>query len=188
MRRAPFVLVLALLAAGCGATPGAFVPAVKAPPQRAALDWVEPYPAQKPALVFGVESFAVTGGGWRADVSVRNRSDVGWELGARGSIERAFGVLLFPNDDLDELDRRNRQGTLPPVRPATAYAPPLPEVLEPGATWTGTISAPGPLAAGLWVRLSFGPFTSVGEPPPGTQPTVVWFTDHALRLRRSPGA
>ena len=70
----------------------------------------------------------------------------------------AFGVLLFPNDDLDELERRNRDGTLPAIRHATTYAPALPLVLRPGKTWRGTISAPGALAGGLWVRLSFGPF------------------------------
>ncbi len=52
----------------------------------------------------------------------------------------------------------------------------------PGQTWKGTIAAPGALAGGLWVRLSFGPFTSVGDPPEGAQPQVVWFTDHAHRL------
>ncbi len=181
---APLTVLLPLLAVGCGTSATTFVPSVKAPPQQAALGWQEPYPAEKPALVFGVRSFAVTETGWRAAVSVENRSDVGWEVGApRLTVERAFGVLLFPNDDLDELETRNRQGTLPSLRRATAYVPPLPQVLEPGATWSGTISAPGPLAGGLWLRVSFGTFTSVGDPPEGAQPQLVWFTDHAYRLR-----
>lgn len=180
-------LLVAASAVGCGTTTTApFVPSVKAPPQVARLDWREHYPAQKPALVFGVRSFAVTETGWRADISVENRSDVGWEVGApRLTVERAFGVLLFPDDDLGELEARNREGTLPALRRATAYAPPLPQVLEPGDSWSGTISAPGPLAAGLWLRVSFGTFTSVGDPPPGAQPQVIWFTDHAYRLAKS---
>jgi len=184
MRPAALLLPIVLLSAGCGTTSTAFVPSVKAPPQRAELGWVERYPAQQPALVFGVRSFAVTREGWSAAVSVQNVSRVSWEVGEpRLTIERAFGVLLFPDDDLHELERRNRNGTLPAIRSATAYDPPLPRVLEPGATWSGTISAPGPLAGGLWVRLSLGTFTSVGDPPDGAQPQVVWSTDHAYQLR-----
>jgi len=185
MRTALLLASLTLLLAGCGTGTTAFAPSVKAPPQQATLGWVEQYPAEKAALVFGVRSFAVTESGWRAVVSVENRSDVGWEVGApRLSVERAFGVLLFPNDNLGELDTRNRNGTLPALRRATGYVPQLPAVLEPGAKWSGTISAPGPLAGGLWLRVSFGTFTSVGAPPEGAQPQVIWFTDHAYRLRR----
>ena len=90
--------------------------------------------------------------------------------------------MLFPNDDLKALEDRNRRGDLPGIRQATAYRPALPSVLRPGATWRGTISAPGALAGGLWVRISFGPFVSLSNPPPGTDSPVVWFTDHAYRL------
>ena len=94
----------------------------------------------------------------------------------------AFGVLLFPNDDLDELERRNRSNDLPcdpagDLLPAgTSGRAPARRELE------GTISAPGALAGGLWVRLWFGPFASVGDPPEGADPRVVWFTDHAHQL------
>ena len=178
------VLVAAVAAAGCAAGDPVAVPAtVRAPPQTARLGWEEPYPAEKPALVFGVESFTVTRTGWSARISVENRSKGGWEVGdSRYAAELAFGVLLFPNDDLDELERRNRSRDLPAIRPATAYSPALPRVLKPGATWRGTISAPGALAGGLWARLSFGPFVSVGKPPAGADTLVVWFTDHAHHL------
>ena len=179
------LFLVALTVTGCGATDTtvAVPAAVKAPPQTARLGWEEPYPAAKAALVFGVSSFTVTRSGWAADLSVENTSQVGWEVGDPAkAAARAFGVLLFPNDDLDELDRRNRSGDLPAIRPAASYTPALPLVLRPGQTWRGTISAPGPLAGGLWVRISFGPFTSVGDPPEGAQPQVVWFTDHAHRL------
>ncbi len=95
--------------------------------------------------------------------------------------------MLFPNDDLDELEHRNRSGDLPAIRHATSYRPALPSVLRPGTTWRGTISAPGALAGGLWVRLSFGPFVSVGDPPDGAAPQVVWFTDHAYHLAEVAG-
>jgi hypothetical protein len=187
MRCAPLLLLLVAVT-GCGAAATAVPVTVKAPPQTAALDWQEPYPADTPALVFGVSSFTVTSGGWSAAVSVENRSTVGWKVGgALGSAGYAFGAMLFPNDDLNELDRLNRSGNLPGIRPATSYVPRLPAVLAPHTTWRGTISAPGPLAGGLWVRLSFGAFTSVGTPPTGTQNPVIWFTDHAHQLEQATG-
>jgi hypothetical protein len=189
MRRAlPLAALLAsvlLLLTGCGAgADGTAAPVtVKASPQTAKLGWVEPYPAEKPALVFGVSSFTVTDTGWSADISVENTSDIGWEIGdPRHEADLAFGVMLFPNDDVSELERRNRSGDLPAIREATSYEPTLPNVLRPGKTWKGVISAPGALAGGLWVRISFGTFVSVGEPPKGVNPSVQWFTDHAYHL------
>jgi hypothetical protein len=179
-----------LLGAGCASSgPTTTVPSlVRAPPQTAALGWSEPYPAKAPALVFEVSSFTVTDDGWRASVAVENRSDIAWKVGdSRYPSTLAFGVMLFPNDDLDELERRNREGTLPAIRHATGYAPGLPAVLKPGAAWRGTMSAPGALAGGLWLRLSFGPFVSVGDAPQGAAPEVVWFTDHAYRLEEVAG-
>lgn len=186
MRRLFVLTLLVLVAAGCGSARAPTAPAsVRAPPQTAQLDWEEPHPADGAALVFGVSSFTVSEDGWSADISVENRSQVGWEVGdPRDAVERMFGVLLFPNDDLDELERRNRSRDLPAIRRATSFTPALPVVLQPGKAWQGTISAPGALAGGLWVRLSFGTFTSVGKPPEGVDPRLVWFTDHAYRLER----
>ena len=174
-----------LLGAGCGSSggSGAVPSVVRAPPQEATLGWEETYPAEKPALVFGVGSFRVTRDGWAADISIENRSDVGWEVGdPRYEAGLQFGVMLFPDDDLKALEDRNRRGELPAIRHAATYRPALPSVLRPGSTWRGTISAPGALAGGLWVRVSFGPFVSVSDPPAGAASPVVWFTDHAYRL------
>ena len=187
MRRLLLLPMLALAAgcvvAGCGQTSPPASLVSRAPPQHAKLEWREPYPTTNPALVFGVSSFAVTAEGWRAVVSVENRSDVAWEVGDPDrAIERAFGVTLFPNDDPAEFERWNKAGELPAIRHATAYHPILPRVLDPGDTWKGTIAAPGALGGGLWVRLVFGTLTAVGDPPEGTEPQVVWFTDHAHRL------
>jgi len=187
MRRAlPLSLVLALLLlalSGC-AGGGAAVPvAVKAGPQTAKLDWIEPYPAKDPALVFKVASFTVTPTGWSAQISVQNTSDIGWGVGGkRYEAELAFGVMLFPNDDQKELEQRNRNKDMPALRAATSYTPALPAVIKAGTTWSGVISAPGALAAGLWVRLSFGPFRAVGDPPNGVSSDFQWFTDHAHQL------
>ena len=182
---APLLAAAALGLAGCGTTgEPATVPArLAAPPQTAKLDWLEPYTAKAPALVFGVTAFAVTADGWSADISVENRSDVGWKIvDRRHEDELGFGVMLFPTGDQKDAERLNNSLSLPTIRAATAYRPELPVVLEPGTTWRGTISAPGALAGGLWVRIAFGPFSSVGEPPKGVQTPVNWFTDHTYQL------
>jgi len=177
-------VAVGLLAAGCGSSGSVTVPAlVKAPPQKADLGWVEQYPTGKSALVFSVSSFAVTRAGWAADVSVENRTAVGWKVGdPTTSAELQFGVMLFPNDDLGALEQRSQTGDLPAIRQAARFEPALPSVLAPGARWRGTMSAAGALAGGLWIRLSFGPFASLGVPPAGAVSPVVWFTDHAHQL------
>jgi len=177
---------VATLVTGCsgGGSSTDVLPTVKAPPQTAELGWIENYPADQPALVFGVQSFTVTEDGWRAQISVQNRSDVGWQIGdANTEGELQFGVMLFPTNDHSELDRLTQQRNLPAIRTATSSAPALPEVLGPGATWRGTISAPGALAGGLWARISFGPFASEGDPPAGAQSPFSWITDHAYHLK-----
>ena len=91
--------------------------------------------------------------------------------------------MLFPNGDQKEFERRVSSFDVPALRAATRYQPVLPVVLEQGVTWRGTMSAPGALPGGLWVRFSFGPFSSVGEPPKGLPATAItWFTDHAYHL------
>src|SRR6476619_567026 len=94
---APLLVAAAL--AGCSTTgdPAAVPVRLAAPPQTAQLDWLEPYTAAAPALVVGVTAFAVTADGWSADISVENRSDVGWKIvDRRHEDELGFGVMLFP--------------------------------------------------------------------------------------------
>ena len=75
-------------------------------------------------------------------------------------------------------------GTLPAVRAATGYAPDLPPILEPGASWEGEISARGALVAGSWARVVFGTLVAVGKPPEELDEMVVWITDNAYQLER----
>jgi hypothetical protein len=188
MRRLLLVVLGAAALGGCASETATVPTTIKAPPQTARLDWKEQYPSAQSALVFGVARFTVTPTGWKADISVQNTSSVAWTVGDPSiGPELAFGVVLFPNDDLDELERRNRNRDLPALRAATTYVPALPQRIEPGQTWQGTMSAPGALAGGLWVRLSFGPFGSAGDPPDGAQTPVVWYTDHAYHLEQVVG-
>jgi hypothetical protein len=153
--------------------------------QAAELDWRETYGKVGEQLVFSVESLEVVRGGWRARVSVENDTSVSYELGdPRATLDRSFGLMLFSSDDTKELQDRNASGTLPAIRTASHYEPALPKILEPGASWEGTISARGALVAGSWVRVVFGSLISVGKPPEGLGENVVWITDHAYPLRR----
>jgi hypothetical protein len=127
--------------------------------------------------------------GWKARVSVENKTSIPWELGdPRATLDRSFGLMLFASGELKELEELNASNALPAIRAATRYVPELPKILEPRAKWTGTISARGALVAGSWVRVVFGSLISVGKPPDELDERVVWITDHPYRLRRGRAA
>lgn len=159
------------------------VPSVAAGPQTAELGWRETYGPPGERFVFLVDSLEVTEGGWRARVGIENRTSIPYSVGdPRATLDRAFGLMLFPSGELEELERRNTGKSLPAVRAARVYRPPLPEILEPDATWTGTISASGSLVAGSWARVVFGALIAVGKPPEELQERIVWITDSAYQL------
>ena len=157
-------------------------PTVAAGPQTAVLHWRETYGDPGEQLVFKVRSLEVTDSGWNARIGLENGTKVGWKLVPGSVPDGSFGLQLFETGSKDELDRRNRAGTLPAVRAATGYVPDLPRALEPGASWDGTISASGPLVAGSWARVVFGTLVAVGKPPNGFGKKVVWITDHTYQL------
>lgn len=176
-----------LLTAGCssGSTPP--VIPEPAPPQAAELAWVERSPETGPGLVFRVRRFAVTESGWESDVEIENRTGISWSLGENPvAVEQSFGIMLFATGDMGELEERNQDAELPGLRAAQRFVPELPARLRPGDDWRGTISAPGSLASGRWVRVVFGPLLAVGDPPDDMPSQFVWITDHAYHLRARP--
>lgn len=187
MRRAVLLgLALAAVATGCAPEPTRSPPstAAAAPPQEATLDWVERTSAAPPRLVFEVERIEVTVDGWQAIVAIANETDVSWTFGdARTPSNVPFGVMLFASGDLNELERRNRDRTLPGIRNARTVSPAPPAELAPGARWEGTISAPGALAGGSWLRVAFGPLVANGETPDELPEQLLWISDNAHRLR-----
>ena len=150
---------------------------VAAGPQRATLGWRETAGEAGEQLVFSVESLEILSDGWRAKLSVENQSTTSYKMAS--TLSQPFGLMVFSSGDYAELMEQNESGTLPTVRPATRYEPRLPAVLEPGDSWTGTISAPGALVANGWVRVVFGALISVVEP----RDVVAWISDHTYRLR-----
>ena len=183
------LLVVSMLSAGLlsGCTssdePPAPLPS-RAAPQRAELGWEERFPEEGQALVFRAHTLEVTADGWSANIEVENRTTVPWRVGGPArDVPSSFGVMLFPSSELEEVEQRSEEGELPGVRAAQRFEPRLPTRLAPGASWRGTIAARGSLAAGLYLRLVYGPFVAVGEPPEGLQPGFSWITDHAYRLK-----
>ena len=175
-------LLAALLLAGCGSVDAKPIePAQPAEPQRAELDWSENHVAAGTGqLVFAVTSLAVTADGWSADVAVTNRTGYRFEVDT-GPAGYGFGLMLLPTGDQKTVEELNREGLLPAIRRARTIEPPPPAMLRPGATWRGTLAAPGSLADGSWVRVVFGTFRGQGDVPEEFV-RVVWFTDHSHRL------
>jgi hypothetical protein len=157
---------------------------VAASPQTATLGWRETLGSAGEQLVFSVETLEVDSNGWRARLSLENDTSISYEVGdPGGTLDPSFGLMLFSTGELTELENKNANGTLPAVRPAVRFEPSLPAILEPGTSWSGTISAPGALVAESWVRVVFGSLISVGMPPDGLGEHVVWITDNAYKLR-----
>ena len=183
MPRLLALAVLALLAAGCGSQGRPIPTARAAPPQNAELNWLESYGQGDARIVFGVDRFQVLENGWRAEISLSNRTQVRYSVGdPRSSLSRQWGLMLFQSGDLRQLEQLNRAGELPPVRSAETFKPALPLVLEPDETWKGVIEARGALAAGSWLRIVFGALVPIGKAPRGFPEQLVWITDHAYQL------
>jgi hypothetical protein len=175
-------LLAALVVAGCGGTePAPIEPSRPAEPQQATLDWRESYPSTGERLVFAVDTLRIDTSGWSAEVSVTNRTGISFEVGGDAATS-AYGLMLFATGDLGEVEDAARANQLPAVRQARTIVPAPPDVLAPNQTWRAKLSAPGSLADGSWVRVSFGPLRAVGDPPPDMEPVVVWITDSAYRV------
>jgi hypothetical protein len=156
---------------------------VAAGPQKADLEWRETYGPPGEQVVFTVDSLEVTKTGWRARIGIENASSIAWELDPSATPGGTFGLQLFKTGEPDELEKRNKEQTLPAVRAATLFAPELPTILEPDASWEGVMSARGALVADSWVRVVFGTLIAVGKPPDELDEVLVWITDNTYRLR-----
>jgi hypothetical protein len=180
------LLLAGVVATGCGgeeSAPAPSPPAQAASPQTASLEWSERFTQAGNSFTFRVSSFEILDSGWEARISMTNGTSTRFELATAGStVDRYFGVMLFRTGELSELEERGTQAELPGIRRAERFRPALPLVLEPGATWSGTIGASGALPAGLWVRIVFGVLVPVGDPPQGFPSRLLWITDHAHRL------
>jgi hypothetical protein len=178
-------LVIASIARDLQGTDAGADTSVAAGPQTAPLNWKEKYGSPGQQVLFRVEWLKVVDGGWEARIGITNDTTIAYDVGdPQATLDRSFGLMLFSSSSQSELDERNRNGTLPPVREAVHFEPSLPKVMEAGDTWEGTMSAPGALVADSWVRVVFGALVVIGKPPPGAPNEIVWITDHAHQLQR----
>ena len=183
MRRT-LCLLAVLLLTGCAAAaePEPVVPARAAEPRHVQLDWRERYPSTGGERIrFTVDELDVRAGGWSVEIAVTNSTGSSFEL-AVNQAELSFGLMLFRTGSLADLEEASRENRLPAPRLAATMKPAPPDVLNPGATWRSTLSGPGSLADGSYVRVVFGPFRAIGEPPEGMEPVVVWITDRSHKL------
>jgi hypothetical protein len=180
LRRALVVLAAVTLLAGCSSSETPPLPPGPAPPQESELHWVERYPAEGAAIVFSATRFEVTRSGWRAEIGLENQTSTTWRLVETPTT--GFGVMLFPSDEVAEVEARSSGGDLPGLREAQSFSPQLPPSLRPGESWHGAIAARGPLAAGLYARIVFGLLAATGDTPEGMSQQFSWITDHAYRL------
>ena len=125
--------------------------------------------------------FEVTKSGWRAEIGLENETSTSWRLVE--SPTTGFGVMLFPTDEVSEVESRSSGGDLPGLREAQSFEPPLPPSLGPGESWHGAIAARGPLAAGLYARIVFGLLSASDDVPEGLPAQFSWITDHAYKLK-----
>lgn len=181
MRRTVLLAVLFLTGCGAAAETEQVRPARPAEPQHLRLGWRESYPSTGEGLRFAVDDLTVRADGWSVGIAVTNATRSTFELGVNRP-QLSFGLMLFQTGELEELEQANREGRLPSVRLATSVEPAPPDLLAPGVTWRATLSGPGALADGSWVRVSFGPFRVVGEPPKGMHAIVFWITDRSHQL------
>lgn len=178
------LLTAIVLLAGCGPAapePGPSALREPAEPQQATLGWRESYGDGARRLRFEVASLAVHEDGWTARIAIENATGIPFELGKRPLALR-LGLMLFADGRQETLDEANSAGALPPLREAVTIEPPPPAVLAPGARWESTLAAPGALADGSYVRVTFGTLVAVGDPPGEMQPTVIWITDRSYQL------
>lgn len=128
-----------------------------------------------PVMGFRVDSLTFGKGTWSAHVTMSNLSKKPIRIGNQ------FGAAIYDDGTSENLDRAIGFAV------ALTFSPARPTVLEPGATWRGTIGGDGELKASAstrYARLVFGPLTGL----PGQKRSVFWVMDHRLVLPPSGSA
>jgi hypothetical protein len=172
-RAALALLTVAL--AGCGAGPERPTLAPPATPRTIQLDWVERL--QPAGLTFRVDRLVVGEDGWRASVSMTNRSRSQYRVG-----RDAVGLVLLETGTRRELERLTEELVrIPPSISPDTVTPRPPTILRPGASWRGELSGAVVLRSGSFVRVLFGPFSRVGARDREAS-DVHWVTDHTVRI------
>ena len=150
---------------------------VAAGEQTAILGWRETSGEPGEQLVFSVAQLQVLQNGWRAEISLENRTSA--TIRVMSTQRQPFGLMVLSTGNYEEFEQLAHDDALPAVRPAVRYTSRPPALLEPGDSWAGSISAPGALVANSWIRVVFGGLVSVVRP----RESMSWITDHTYRVR-----
>ena len=163
-----------LAAFGCGGE------ANQAEPARSrllVLNWSEAVGKPGERMLVRVASVTVLAGGWTVRASIENDTAAPLFLGRPHSDEPAtFGLVAATST--------RERGSVPVGLTATTYAPPLPRILDPGESWSGTFSGRGVVRTGTHVRIAFGTFWAYGGVRIAGSRRMLFrvFTDHAVTL------
>ncbi|HWE80898.1 MAG TPA: hypothetical protein VG265_04560 [Gaiellaceae bacterium] len=160
MRRFPAAALIGLVAAV----------SLTAASSAARVTWDEKAKDGKVAVMrFQIETFTFGKNAWSAHVTISNLSKQTIRVGNN------FGAAIFGDSKTEDL--RNEIG----FAVASTFKPARPQVLKPGASWTGTIGGEGqlqPSGSTRWARIVLGPLEGL----PGQSGAVWWVTDHALTV------
>jgi hypothetical protein len=168
-------MALALVLGGCSGIERSTL-APPAEPRTIELNWVER--DRFTGFSYRVERLSVGDHGWRAAIGVTNGSKSAYRLG-RGSV----GLVLLDTASQAEVRALTDDLTrAPPALTPTRVAPDPPPVLGPGAAWAAEITGSEVLREGSVVRVLFGPYSRVGARDVTASGTVLWVTEHAVRL------
>jgi hypothetical protein len=128
-------------------------------------------------MTFHVKRLEVGPNGWTATVSFRNDSTKTILLPKGGpQSPKSWGLGVFLSATSQRVEEQGNYEIK-----AAKIEPSLPKELKPGASWSGTFSAPEPPRAKRWLHLVFGVFFWKGTPPPGVGAYFLWITTHQLR-------
>jgi hypothetical protein len=107
----------------------------------------------------------ITPGGWRVEASVTNATQTRWTIGsphARGGTK--FGLFVGSSPEQLQAGQLEASNRTTPALIAKEFAPPLPRVFAPRASWSGSFAGTGHIPAGSFVSVAFGRFSADSAP------------------------
>lgn len=129
-----------------------------------------------------IRRLVITGQGWRVEARVTNSTATIWTIG-RPHVPEGTKFGLFVAATVRELQatRLEASGRTTPPLIANSFAPPVPRLLRPGDSWSGSFAGTGEIPAGSFVCVAFGRF-STDTPPPGFPDRLMAITSAPIRL------
>jgi hypothetical protein len=134
-------------------------------------------------FLLDVRRLHTTPSGWRVEATVTNATPARWTIGRpHMSGGTKFGLFVAQSARELRASRLAASGRTTPPLIASAFDPPLPRSLAPGASWSGSFAGTGQLPAQSFVSVVFGRFSS--DSPPRRFPVgLLVITSVPIRVR-----